>query len=210
MKSIGQILQAGRLAKKIDISDVARITRIRSQFLQALEADDYSLLPSSTVARGFIKNYAQFLNISTEQILAIFRRYFGENPEGKIVPRGLASPIGEYSLWTPKTTVIAIVICLLTLFGTYLIYQFRTMISAPTLTILRPFDKYKTNQESIEIVGATDPEAVLSVNNQLVALDKGGTFRFRIPLALDTNTVTIIAASKFGKTRSQTLTIYHE
>ncbi len=210
MKSIGQILQAGRLAKKIDISDVARITRIRSQFLQALEADDYSLLPSSTVARGFIKNYAQFLNISTEQILAIFRRDFGENPEGKIVPRGLASPIGEYSLWTPKTTVIAIVICLLTLFGTYLIYQFRTMISAPTLTILRPFDKYKTNQESIEIVGATDPEAVLSVNNQLVALDKGGTFRFRISLALDTNTVTIIAASKFGKTRSQTLTIYHE
>ena len=84
------------------------------------------------------------------------------------------------------------------------------MISAPTLTILRPFDKYKTNQESIEIVGATDPEAVLSVNNQLVALDKGGTFRFRISLALDTNTVTIIAASKFGKTRSQTLTIYHE
>lgn len=210
MKSIGQKLQESRLAKKLDIADVARITRIRSQFIQALEADDYSQLPSTPVARGFIKNYAQFLNIDVEQILAIFRRDFVENNEGKIVPRGFETSFEEFSLWTPKTTTIMVVVCLLTLFSTYLVYQYRILVGAPTLTVLRPVDKYKTSQDTVEIVGATDPEAILSVNNQLVALDKGGTFRFRVPLTSESTTVTIVASSKYGKTRSQTLTVYHE
>lgn len=210
MKSIGQILHESRLAKKLDIVDVARITRIRTKFIQALEADDYSQLPSTAVARGFIKNYAQFLSINVEQILAVFRRDFVENDEGKIVPRGIESPLEEFSLWTPKTTAIMVVVCLLTLFGTYLIYQYRILVGAPALTVLRPVDKYKTNQDTVEIVGETDPEAILSVNNQLVALDKGGTFKFRVSLTGESTTVTIVAASKYGKTRSQTLTVYHE
>ncbi|MDP1743445.1 MAG: helix-turn-helix domain-containing protein [Candidatus Amesbacteria bacterium] len=210
MKSIGQLLQASRVAKKLDIADVARITKIRSQYLVALEADDYSQLPSNPVARGFIKNYAQFLNINVDQILAIFRRDFVENTDGKIVPRGFENPLEEFSFWTPKTTTIMIVVCLLTLFTSYLTYQYRIMVGAPTLTIMRPIDKYKTDQDTVEIVGATDPEAILSVNNQLVALDKGGTFRFRVPLTGESTTVTIVAASKYGKTRSQTLTVYNE
>lgn len=210
MKSVGQLLQSVRNEKKIDLADVARITRIRIQFLQALENDDYSQLPSGTVARGFIKNYAQFLGIATEQILAIFRRDFMEGPEGRIVPRGLSEPVNEVSLWTPKTTTVAIIVLLLTLFGSYLVYQYSRLIGSPPLTITSPFDKFKTSDTTVEIIGVTDPEATISVNGQLIALDKGGTFRFRIPLGSDQNQVSIVAASKFGKTRSQNLTIYHE
>lgn len=210
MRSIGQILQTTRLAKKMEISDVARITRIRSQFLIDLEADNYNSIQSSAVARGFIKNYAQFLNLPIEPILAIYRRDYIEDIEGKIVPRGLADPISEFSFWTPQTSVVAVIVCLLTIFGMYLIFQFRILVGAPTLTIMRPVDKYKTSQDTVELVGATDPEATLSVNNQLIALDKGGTFRFRIPLPSEVNLITVVAASKYGKTRSQSLTIYHE
>jgi hypothetical protein len=175
-----------------------------------LETDDYSQLPNTPVARGFIKNYAQFLSLNVDQILAEFRRDFVEDDQGKIVPRGFENPLSETSFWTPKTSAIMIVVCIITLFGTYLIYQYRILVGAPALTIMRPVDKYKTTLDTVEIIGATDPEAILSVNSQLVALDKGGTFRFRIPLTSESTTVTIVAASKYGKTRSQTLTIYHE
>ena len=210
MKSVGQLLQAGRVAKKMELADVARITRIRSEFLQALEADDYSKLPGNTVASGFIKNYAQFLGLPVEQILAAFRRDFMENPQGRIIPRGMTSPVTDVSIWTPKTTGIAIVIMLVTMFGAYLLYQYRILTGAPPLSIIRPIDQYKTSEKSVEIAGVTDPQAMLSVNGQLVALDKGGTFSFRVPLDFEVNKISVVVASKYGKTKSQNLTIYHE
>ncbi|MEK7164002.1 MAG: helix-turn-helix domain-containing protein [Patescibacteria group bacterium] len=210
MKSVGQLLQAGRSAKKMEIADVARITRIRSEFLQALEADDYSRLPGNTVARGFIKNYAQFLGLPVDQILAVFRRDFMENPKGQIIPRGITTPMTDISVWTPKTTGIAVVIMLVTLFGAYLVYQYRILTGAPPLSITRPIDQFKTSEKSVEIIGTTDPQATLSVNGQLVALDKGGTFSFRVPLEFEVNKISVVVASKYGKTKSQNLTIYHE
>lgn len=210
MKSVGQLLQVGRTAKKMEIADVARITRIRSEFLQALEADDYSKLPGNTVARGFIKNYAQFLGLPVEQVLAVFRRDFMENPQGRIIPRGIATPVTDVSIWTPKTTGVAIVIMLVTLFTGYLVYQYRILTGAPPLSITRPSDQFKTSETSVEITGSTDPGATLSVNGQLVALDKGGTFSFRVPLDFEVNKISIVAASKYGKTKSANLTIYHE
>lgn len=210
MKSVGQLLQTARVAKKMEIADVARITRIRSQFLLALETDDYSKLPGSTVARGFIKNYAQFLGLPVEQILAVFRRDFMENQLGRIIPRGITPPVTEVSIWTPKTTGIAIVVMLVTFFGAYLLYQYRILIGVPPLSISQPIDQYKTSEDSVEIAGSTDPQATLMVNGQLVALDKGGTFKFRVPLGSEVNKISVVVASKYGKTKSQFLTIYHE
>lgn len=210
MKSIGQILCEARTAKKMEIADIARITRIRPQFLQALEADDYSQLPSGTIARGFIKNYSQFLGLSEDQILSVFRRDFIENPEGRILPRGIGSPISETSLWTPKTTIIAIITTILTLFTGYIFYQYKIYTGAPPLTISTPQDQARTSQNTIEITGSTDPEAVLSIDGRTIALDKGGTYRFRIPLNLGENKVTIVAASKFGKTKSAIITIFYD
>lgn len=210
MKSIGQILQETRIAKKLDVGDIARITRIRPQFLMALEADDYSQLPSGAIARGFIKNYSQFLGLSENQILSVFRRDFIENPEGRILPRGIGSPISQPSLWTPKTTIIAIVTTIITLFAVYIFYQYKIYTGAPPLTINSPQDQTRTLENTIEISGSTDPEAVLSVDGRSVALDKGGTYRFRVPLNLGENKVTIVAASKFGKTKSAVLTIFYD
>ena len=199
MKSIGQILQEARINKKLEIGDIARITRIRPQFLVALEADDYSQLPSGTIARGFIKNYSQFLGLSENQILSVFRRDFVENQEGRILPRGIGSPISQVSLWTPKTTIIAMVTTIITLFAVYIFYQYKTYTGAPPLIVDKPLDQTRTQDSTIEITGSTDPDAVLSVDGKTIALDKGGTYHFRIPLNLGENRVTIVAASKFGK-----------
>src|SRR3989344_8659187 len=135
MKTVGQILQATRNAQKLDLKDVSRITRIRDRFLEAVEADDYTQLPSGAVARGFIRNYSEFLRLKPESILAVFRRDFVENEAGQIVPRGLAQPVSEVSLWTPRTTIIAIITFVFTLFGAYLIYQYRVLTGPPPLRL---------------------------------------------------------------------------
>jgi len=207
MKTAGQILQAARITKRFEYEDVSRITKIRPIFLSAIEADDYSKLLSGTVARGFIRNYCEFLGLNPETVLAVFRRDFIENSLGRIVPRGLADPVAKPSLWTPKTTIIALVILVFTLFGAYIVYQYRLLTGPPSLDLTSPADRQVTSEVNVEIIGRTDPDASLSVNGQLQSLDKGGRFYFRIPLNPGENKIDVTATAKSGKTTTLTRTI---
>lgn len=209
MKSAGQILASARTAKKLDIEDVARITKIRPQFLVLLENDDYQLLPSGAVAKGFIKNYCEFLGLNPAQVLAVFRRDFVENQSGQIVPRGFVEPVSKQALWTPKTTIIAVLALVFTLFGGYLIYEYRILTGPPNLVIDQTDSSFSTNLDTFEISGITDPEATISVNDHLVVLDKGGTFSFRVPLTEGENSIIITATSKQGKSVTTTKTVIY-
>jgi hypothetical protein len=120
--------------------------------------------------------------LNANHLLAVFRRDFAENLQGQIVPRGMVEPVTKSSIWTPKSTVIAIVVFLFTVFLGYLAYQYYLLVGPPALVVSSPPVRLTTTQNTVEIYGRTDPEATISVNNQLVALEKGGQFFVRIPL----------------------------
>jgi len=204
MKSAGQILQAARLNKKLEFEDISRITKIRAAFLQAIEADDYSRLPSGATAKGFIRNYAKFLGLDPVHVLAVFRRDFVENQAGQIVPRSVVEPAEKINFWTPKTTIIAMVVLIFTVLGGYLFYQYRLLTGPPFLRVDTPPDNSITAEVTTEVSGVTDPEATISVNGRLVALDKGGTFFLRLPLQPGENSISVTATSKSGRTSSVT------
>lgn len=67
--TIGQRLKQAREAKHISVEKASEITRIRVGFLQALEAGDLSSLPSPVQARGFLRNYAEYLGLNFDQLL---------------------------------------------------------------------------------------------------------------------------------------------
>lgn len=132
MKTVGQILKQARVKKNLKVGQVAKATKIRLVYLQALEEDDFQKLPSITSARGFIKNYSQFLGLEPKAVLAIFRRDLSEDKVKKISSWGLIKPIaGLKFTWTPKLTTIAIGIIFGLLFIFYLIWQYFSLISAP-------------------------------------------------------------------------------
>jgi len=72
-KSIGQRLKQAREAHRQTIDQVSQITRIRPRYLEALEADDFSNMPSAVQGRGFLRIYAQFLGLDIERILEEMR-----------------------------------------------------------------------------------------------------------------------------------------
>lgn len=199
MKTAGLMLRDRRLEKKLELTDVTRVTKIRPEFLTSIENDDYSRLPSGATARGFISNYAQFLGLNPHHVLAVFRRDFLENQQGQIVPRGVAEPVSKTNFWTPKTTVIALVACVFVVFGAYLIYQYRILTGPPPLKVSFPTEQFTTSENSVVVSGVTDPEATISINGELVALEKGGTFSLRVPLIPGNNDIKLVATSKSGR-----------
>src|SRR5687768_18217430 len=68
-QTIGQRLKAEREEQRLTIEKVFEVTRIRIPYLQALEADDLSKMPSPVQARGYLRNYAEFLGLNYEQML---------------------------------------------------------------------------------------------------------------------------------------------
>lgn len=73
-ESIGQRLKQTREARYLTLERASEDTRIRVLFLQALEADDYSVIPSAAQGRGFLRNYAEYLDLNIDEMIAEIQR----------------------------------------------------------------------------------------------------------------------------------------
>ena len=72
-ESVGWKLQQARLARQLEIEDVAETTKIRPERIIDLEADEYGHFPNSTYAKSFLAKYANFLGVDIQDELDKFR-----------------------------------------------------------------------------------------------------------------------------------------
>ncbi len=61
--TIGARLRQARELRKLTLLQVSETTKVRTHYLQALESDDFSAIPSAAQARGFLHIYAEFLEL---------------------------------------------------------------------------------------------------------------------------------------------------
>lgn len=69
LQSLGAIMRDRRESAGIPLSEVEHATRIRQKYLAAIEADEWHLLPGEVVGRGFLRNYAYYLNLDPNQMI---------------------------------------------------------------------------------------------------------------------------------------------
>jgi len=69
MDELGSILRDAREMKGLTLAEVQDQIRINSQYLDALEEGNYHLLPTQVHVRGFLRNYARFLQLDPEPLL---------------------------------------------------------------------------------------------------------------------------------------------
>jgi transcriptional regulator with XRE-family HTH domain len=74
-ETIGTILRQQRENKKLSLEKIAEELKIRPQYLEALEKDQFELLPGKLYERSFLKAYTQFLNLDQDRILKMFEQY---------------------------------------------------------------------------------------------------------------------------------------
>ncbi len=74
MSDIGDSLREARIRKGLTIKDVEDVTKIRSKYLEALEENDYEVLPGSTYAKAFLRTYASFLKLDPDELLEEYQQ----------------------------------------------------------------------------------------------------------------------------------------
>jgi transcriptional regulator with XRE-family HTH domain len=112
VRRLGEWLRQRREELGIDLQQAAAETRIRARFLEALESEEFSSLPGPVVGRGFLRNYAVYLNLDPQEATRLFSEQVAPpEPESLIVEgpspftRGPFQPVplhevpGRYGGW---------------------------------------------------------------------------------------------------------------
>ena len=80
MKELGSRLMRARETRGLTLEDAERDTRISRRYLQALETEQFEVIPAPVYARGFLRSYSQYLGLDPGEMLSLFPRDEEELP----------------------------------------------------------------------------------------------------------------------------------
>jgi cytoskeleton protein RodZ len=70
---LGEVFSSARNAKKLTLKDVSNNLRLSVKQIEAIENNDFTSLPPAVITRGFLRNYARFLELDADPLLASYR-----------------------------------------------------------------------------------------------------------------------------------------
>jgi cytoskeletal protein RodZ len=114
---IGSTLREARVRRSLTLQQIEEDTKIRVKYVQAMENEDFDIMPGPTYVKGFLRTYSEYLGLDPEVIIGEYR-----SREGRTSSRVHEEPFGGVStLGRPRshrgrnTVVFIAVICLLVL-----------------------------------------------------------------------------------------------
>jgi cytoskeletal protein RodZ len=84
--SVGPSLRKVRESRGVTLEEAARDTRVRREFLEAIEAEDFHLLLGDVHVRGCLRTYATYLRLSPDKVIAMYEADLGQDDEVIVVP----------------------------------------------------------------------------------------------------------------------------
>ena len=70
---IGYLLEQARVNRGVSLEEAEQATRIRRDYLEKLESDDHTTMPEPIYVRGFVKTYANYLDLDGDRLAAQIR-----------------------------------------------------------------------------------------------------------------------------------------
>ena len=120
MESYGALLKKTREAKNGDLDLIAHEISIEKRYLEGLEEEDDSALPGSAYLKGFLRNYAIYLDLDPEYVLKL---YHNKELQESGVPEGLYEPIRSTRNFLPVIIPIVLLVCIIGIISSLLIVK---------------------------------------------------------------------------------------
>lgn len=196
MKNIGSILRQARKNRELTLEEVAHKTRIKAEFIDAIEKMQWDNLPEYPVTAGFIKNLANFYDFDRTNLIALLRRDYPP----KAIPVNPKPDLEDKRfVWKPRYAFFAGIALLVLGVATYLGYQYYRFLQPPQLEVISPTEGQTVFQSRLVVTGNVSADASVRVNNQPALVEQDGKFQAEIFLNEDTNHLEIKAADRNGK-----------
>jgi cytoskeletal protein RodZ len=112
---IGATLREARVRRRLTLQQVEEDTKIRVKYVQAMENEDFEVMPGPTYVKGFLRSYAAYLGLDARIILDEYRSRVEPNVQPH-EPFGGASALGKPHAHRRRNTLAFVaVVCLLVL-----------------------------------------------------------------------------------------------
>ncbi len=216
MARLGDALRAQRERMGITLEQAAEDTRIRDKFLRALESGDYQTLPGVVYTKGFLRNYADYLGLARDELIAQFQAERGA-PDGPRSFEPMRPIIRRSVILTPAVLVPIGVLAAVALFVGYLYYQFTTFAVPPRIEITEPAGDAIAQSAEYTIRGRTAPDARVTIrvspgpeiiSDVRPAAD--GSFTARVPLKPGANHIEVQVFDAAGKQNQASRVVRYE
>ncbi|MFA5157663.1 MAG: helix-turn-helix domain-containing protein [Patescibacteria group bacterium] len=206
--TLGEKLKRARKRKGIDLIEAELQTKVRAKYLEALENEDFDLLPNDIYVKGFIITYANYLGLNPDNIFNLYRqqRAIKKNTEDDDFSQKKVKSNRVFII-TPKIIALSFGVLFCCAAILYIILQVVSFASVPKLVVTSPNKDMVVETESVLVSGATDASATLLVNKEKVATNEDGSFKKEITLQNGINTIMITAIGKTNKESSKVIII---
>ncbi len=209
MKTVGETLQSVRLKRGLTLEDVSELTKIKLEFLQAIEAGEFGELPSPAITQGFISSFADVLGIEPKTALSLLRRDYAVT-KVSVLPKHLAEPTQKKNRRRSNFRfVLGLSFLGVLLIATYFVWSYTQLNRPPKLVLTAPKDG-ATVSSTFVVRGWTASDATLTIDTQPVALTQDGEFAQEITLSTGDHSVTVVAANRKKQETIQQLFLHVE
>ncbi|KAK3584285.1 hypothetical protein CHS0354_035366 [Potamilus streckersoni] len=175
---IGQRLKDKREEMGLSYKKVSDVTRISSQYIKNIESGNYKTFPSPVFVKGFLRNYAQLLDLDYQPFLNEYNKIFSEqtpNEEENAVRGATAKPsinkIQEHTLFRSWVFPVGLIVVIV----------LSVIIELSTKSADDKSGAVQNNEQQIQSPnqgGATQTVAALDL--KLVSKDENGWIRLSI------------------------------
>jgi len=118
---IGNTLREARVRRNLTLQQVEEDTKIRVKYVQAMENEDFDLMPGVTYVKGFLRTYATYLGLDPDVILGEYTSRSGSYQRDH-EPFGGVSMLGAPRSHRRRNTLLFIaVMCVLVLAVIYVL-----------------------------------------------------------------------------------------
>ncbi len=196
--SVGLVLRQAREETGRTVAVYARRLSIPERYLNALEDENFSVLPGLVYEKHFVAIYADALHLDAERLVDqwIQLREGEAKPTMKFVPR-----VARSDFWiSPLAIRRALVSLVLLVVAGYVGDRLLVMIAPPALEVQNPAESEVTNIPTLTITGSAPTDAAVVVNGARVATDASGGFSVPVTLATGQNVIRVEASRRFGRT----------
>jgi len=199
-ENFGKILAEQRRLKRLSLDFISKKIKIPFKYLEALEYADFNNLPC-THWKKFLKQYSGYLGLNWRQVMRIAKADFKKSANVN------CAIDKNYLMSWPKRIKTLVIFLVIAGVLVFLGLKVNQIFSAPFLQIMEPQDNSKTYQKQIKVIGKSQKEAEISINNNPIFVDENGIFETTIDLKKGLNLIKITAKKKYSRIREADLRV---